>query len=290
MIDKENNLSQVVVGLLRSLLACCPGPVGNGIDIKHEWESTIILMEQEPDLFSGSVPNNYVDESRHRVITGYSISKVILILLKKFRLNHYLQFQYLSQLINDANGILVFLKFLNLEFSDISKNPVFPSFQEVPRESLIENCLTTMLQVCYKTIKNHPDRIIANLIQFKSSLIFKKLLTKYHTEKIEIPCLKILRIQIKYLTKKWKTYPSNMKIISDIYQKLTPCKEDWIADSVVDKNSGDQFRQIVYDFNYYNYWQAMEDVPPESPKIPQDFLEVYEEWLEENVWGYSYMY
>jgi hypothetical protein len=105
-------------------------------------------------------------------------------------------------LINDANGILVLLKFLNLELNEISKVSVFPGFGEVCREFIIEKCLKTMLIICYKVNKGHPDRIQANLIQFKSSLIFKKLLNKFSSEKVEIPCLKLLRIQVKYLTKK----------------------------------------------------------------------------------------
>ena len=80
-----------------------------------------------------------------------------------------------------------------------------------------------------------------------------------------------------------------MKIISDIYQKLSPCKEDWISETA-EKALPDQFRQVVYDFNYHNYWQILEEILPESPQIPQDFSEMYEEWLEDNVWGYSYMY
>ena len=283
-------MSQVVVGFLRSMLACCPGAVTAGIDIKQEWQSVHLLAEQEPQLFQDCRVSNYPDEARHRFVTGLSIAKLVLLLMKRFRLNHFLQFEYLTQLINDANGILVLLKFLNLEYIELCGASVFAGMGEICRELLVERCLKEMLVICYKVNKGHPDRIQGNLVQFKSSLIFKKLLNKFGGTSLELPCLKILRIQVKYLTKKWKSYPSNMKIISEIYQKLPPCKEDYISESSSERPTAEEVKQVNYEFNYYNYWQAAENSPPESPQIPQGFSEVYEEWLEENVWGYSYMF
>lgn len=290
MIGSGNLLSQVTVGLLRSLLACCPGATNSGIDLKQEYHSVILLTDKTDGVTQTHNLANFSDEARHRFITGLYISKLLLLLMKKFRLNHYMQAEYLSQLINDANGILVLLKFLNLESIDLCKLPIFPYMGEISRDLLIEECLSQMMILCYKVTKGHPDRIQANLIQFKSSLIFKKLLSKFPNTSLEIPCLKMLRIQIKYLTKKWKNYPSNMKVISEIYQKLKPCKEDWISDVPIEKPNSEEIRQKNYEFNYENYWRASENIPPDSPKIPQDFSEMYEEWLEENVWGYSYMY
>jgi hypothetical protein len=289
MILKENWLSQMVVGLLRSLLACCPNAVSSGIDIKQEWQSAILLTSPSAEE-QGFLGLNHPDDSRHRIISGLYIAKVLWTLLQKFRLSHWLQFQYLSQLINEANGILVFLKFLNIDFTDLCKNSALKDQREVNRDQLVEKCLKTIMKVCYKTTKGYPDRIQNNLVQFKSSLIFKKLLGKFNSPRIEIPSLKILRIQIKYLTKKWKSYPSNMKIISEIYQKLKPSKVDWISENSGDDYNADKMKQICYEFNQYNYWQAAEEMVCESPQIPQDFPEMYEEWLEENVWGYSYMY
>jgi hypothetical protein len=49
-----------------------------------------------------------------------AISDLFLFLLKHLKRNHILQFMYLSQLIVDANGVLVLLKFLNQDFAKIS--------------------------------------------------------------------------------------------------------------------------------------------------------------------------
>lgn len=276
-------MSQTVVGLLRSLLACCPGNNSQGVDIKQEWVSPLLPKTEENW-------QNSIDEPRHRYAAGFAISKVLLCLLKKFRLNHFLQFQFLGQLINEANGALVLLKFLNLEIPGISKTPVFKVLGTMDRDKLVQKTLKTMIQVCYKVNKGHPERIQTNLVQFKSHLIFKKLLNRFPLNPVELPCLKILRIQVKYLTKKWKSYPSNMKIISEIYQKLKPSKEDWISETAEEVENAEEKKIVNYEFNYYNYWHPLESVPPESPQLPKDFSESYEEWLEENVWGYSYMY
>ena len=50
---------------------------------------------------------------RHRVIVAMIISDFFLFMLRHFKANHVVQFMYLSQLIVDANGVLVLLKFLN---------------------------------------------------------------------------------------------------------------------------------------------------------------------------------
>ena len=279
-------MSQLVVGLLRSLLACCPTAPPQGIEIKQEYLSVLLNLTQDAAEEEDALP----DEFRHKYITAFAVGKVFLLLLKRFRLNHYLQFQYLAQLVNEASGALVFLKFLNLEIPELPRRAVLPALEGLDGDLLIQKTLKVITTVCYKVNKGHPDRITSNLVQFKSHLIFKKLLNKYPSKGLEVPCLKILRIQIKYLTKKWKSYASNMKIISEIYQKLKPSKEDWISDLGEELTNAEEQKVVNHEFNYYNYWQPLECLPPESPQIPKDFSESYEEWLEDNVWGYSYMY
>ena len=287
-------MSQLVVGLLRGLLACCPAASSassssaQGIEIRQEYLSVLLNLAQDPaeDLAEDDLP----DELRHRYVTAFAIGKVLRLLLKKFRLSHYLQFQYLSQLVNEASGSLVFLKFLNLDTPELPKRAVLPALGDVDRDLLIQKTLKVITTVCYKVNKGHFDRITNNLVKFKSHLIFKKIFNKFPSRSLEVPCLKILRIQIKYLTKKWKSYASNMKIISEIYQKLKPSKEDWISDLGEEVSNAEEEKMLNHEFNYYNYWQPLECSPPESPQIPQDFSESYEEWLEDNLWGYSYMY
>ena len=56
------------------------------------------------------------ENDRHRVITAMIISDLFIYMLKHFKSNCINQFIYLSQLLVDANGVLVLLKFLNQGF------------------------------------------------------------------------------------------------------------------------------------------------------------------------------
>ena len=47
------------------------------------------------------------------MIVALIISDFFLFLMKHFKGNHVIQFIYISQLVVDANGVLVLLKFLN---------------------------------------------------------------------------------------------------------------------------------------------------------------------------------
>ncbi|CAG9314854.1 unnamed protein product [Blepharisma stoltei] len=306
MMRKENPLPQIiVVGLLRALLNCCPNANTNGVDIKEEWLSPLRMFEENEECFAGfrrrfncqcqqcNESTHSAEHTRHKFITGLYISKIFLLLMMRFKLNHIVQFSYLSQLMADANGILVFLKFLNQDFSgnEVIKTPALPCFSEIHSEKIVEDCISTMLKVTYKLVKNHPERIKDNLIQYKSSLIFKRILNKLQVEEIQIDSLKLLRVQVKYLNKKWKSYPSNMHIISAIYHRLQNKGEDWINDiENTETLTADEVRQINHEFNFYHYWQGLDQKIEDSPQLPQDFHEKYEEWLEENVWGYNYMF
>ena len=53
------------------------------------------------------------ENDRHRIITAMIISDLFIYMLKHFKANCINQFIYLSQLLVDANGVLVLLKFLN---------------------------------------------------------------------------------------------------------------------------------------------------------------------------------
>ena len=58
---------------------------------------------------------------RHRILTSQAISSFLIFILKQFKVNCVWQFSYLIQLITDANGALVFLKFITekFQFSEI---------------------------------------------------------------------------------------------------------------------------------------------------------------------------
>jgi len=82
-----------------------------------------------------------------------SISDLFLFILKHFKRNHVFQFMYLSQLIVDANGVLVLLKFLNQDFSKITN-----------QDTLIQYSVQSLLKLMYQTCNNQKERITTNLV------------------------------------------------------------------------------------------------------------------------------
>ncbi|KAK8778680.1 hypothetical protein V5799_019981 [Amblyomma americanum] len=54
-----------------------------------------------------------IDVNRHKEIIIKAISAVLLLLLKHFKINHVLQFEYMGQQLMFANCIPLVLKFFN---------------------------------------------------------------------------------------------------------------------------------------------------------------------------------
>lgn len=71
-------------------------------------------MIKDDDYFD--LPDYAYENDRHRIITAMIISDLFIFMLKHFKANCINQFIYLSQLLVDANGVLVLLKFLNQSF------------------------------------------------------------------------------------------------------------------------------------------------------------------------------
>jgi len=93
---------------------------------------------------------------------------------------------YLSALLVDANGVLVLLKFLNQDFGKIDFETRIDNKLDYLKVSDSNNMAKTMefginsmLRLMYKTCKNQKERIKQNLVQYKSSLIMKKLFQKF---------------------------------------------------------------------------------------------------------------
>lgn len=124
------------------------------------------------------------------MIVAISISDFFLFLLKHFKRNHVVQYMYLSQLIVDANGVLVLLKFLNQDFAKISSE----------QESLIEHSVFSLLKLMHHTCLNQKERIKSNLVQYKATQIMKKLYTKFQqNDRVQKYCAKVIRMQVRYL-------------------------------------------------------------------------------------------
>ena len=162
-----------------------------------------------------------------------------------------------------------------------------------------------MLKLVHHLCCKYPERIKSFLVQYKAPLIMRKIHNKFSDEEIKIRALKLIKIQVKYMTKKWRDI--NMKIIAAIYEKLKlSAKDDWLMwegwNPAEEKSlTQDEIRNFNNEFNgkfYLNeYENPLEDNKKLTPsqwiareynkiKLDEEFCRNYEKWLEENVWGY----
>jgi len=305
LMTKENPLPQVlVVGLLRAMLAACPGAPSQpqGLSVNREWQAALLHSKDHKDKYAGmqvqwpcdcedcTEERHKVESTRHKLLLVHYVTLLLELLVDRFKANHALQLSTLTQQIYDANGVLVMLKFMNQDFAQMPDVPA-PALRSLPggyMKRVIERTLLGMMRICYCIVKPYPERIESNLIQYKAPLIMKRLYSKIEAEAVQLAALKLIKLQVKYQPRKWKTYPANLKFISAIYQRLPPAKTDWL-NGPVDKSSvlsQEEVSQLNVEFNYHNYWQIFDRKEPAEEDLSEDFKSHYEDWLQEHVWGY----
>ncbi|ORX48207.1 hypothetical protein DM01DRAFT_1309695 [Hesseltinella vesiculosa] len=196
------------------------------------------------------------DVDRHREVLCKSVSAILLLLLKWFKLSHVLKFEYLSQLLVDSGCMLLILKIFGLqEVSALAttKSNVdgFGILDQIRKLSQVTNgtppppklpasdapsitdyvnhrnmfWIINLLRTLQLLTKHKTHRIML-LVQYKSAAILKRVHKIAHPT-VEIYALKNLKNQIPFLGRKWRT--GNMKLISAIYFVSTPdLRDDWL--------------------------------------------------------------
>ena len=76
-----------------------------------------LQLPPPPDF--ASLEEYKFENDRHRVVVALLIADFFLFMMKHLKFNHVIQFIYVSQLVVDANGVLVLLKFLNQDFAKV---------------------------------------------------------------------------------------------------------------------------------------------------------------------------
>ncbi|XP_006108325.2 striatin-interacting proteins 2-like [Myotis lucifugus] len=236
------SLPQYMIALLKILLAAAPTS-------KAKTDSINILADVLPEEMPVTVLQSMklgIDVNRHKEIIVKSISALLLLLLKHFKLNHIYQFEYVSQHLVFANCIPLILKFFNQNILSYitAKNSIsvldYPccTIQDLPElttESLeagdnnqfcwrnLFSCIN-LLRLLNKLTKWKHSRTMM-LVVFKSAPILKRAL-KVKQAMLQLYVLKLLKIQTKYLGRQWRK--SNMKTMSAIYQKVRHrMNDDW---------------------------------------------------------------
>ena len=253
------SLPQYMIALLKILLAAAPTS-------KAKTDSINIMTDVLPEEMPMTVVQSMklgIDVNRHKEIIVKSVSAVLLLLLKHFKINHVYQFEFMSQHLVFANCIPLVLKFFNQNIMAYigSKNNIalldFPSCvigEQPPAELTSESldvtgsspdslngsgsggCLIpqacwrnmfsciNLLRVLNKLTKWKHSRIMM-LVVFKSAPILKRTLKVKHAM-LQLYVLKLLKMQTKYLGRQWRK--SNMKTMSAIYTKVRHrLNDDW---------------------------------------------------------------
>uniref|UniRef100_A0A452TVK0 Striatin interacting protein 2 n=1 Tax=Ursus maritimus TaxID=29073 RepID=A0A452TVK0_URSMA len=262
-----------------------------------------------------------IDVNRHKEIIVKSISALLLLLLKHFRLNHIYQFEYVSQHLVFANCIPLILKFFNQNILSYitAKNSIsvldYPccTIQDLPElttESLeagdnnqfcwrnLFSCIN-LLRLLNKLTKWKHSRTMM-LVVFKSAPILKRAL-KVKQAMLQLYVLKLLKIQTKYLGRQWRK--SNMKTMSAIYQKVRHrMNDDWAYGNDIDARPWDfqaeecTLRANIEAFNSRRYDKpqdsefspvdnCLQSVLGQRLDLPEDFHYSYELWLEREVFS-----
>ena len=253
------SLPQYMIALLKILLAAAPTS-------KAKTDSINIMTDVLPEEMPMTVVQSMklgIDVNRHKEIIVKSVSAILLLLLKHFKINHVYQFEFMSQHLVFANCIPLVLKFFNQNIMAYigSKNNIalldFPSCvigdqppAELTSESLdvtgsspdslngsgsggcmipqacwrnMFSCIN-LLRVLNKLTKWKHSRIMM-LVVFKSAPILKRTLKVKHAM-LQLYVLKLLKMQTKYLGRQWRK--SNMKTMSAIYTKVRHrLNDDW---------------------------------------------------------------
>ncbi|XP_029471660.1 striatin-interacting protein 2 isoform X2 [Rhinatrema bivittatum] len=311
------NLPQYMIALLKILLAAAPTS-------KAKTDSINILADVLPEEMPITVLQSMklgIDVNRHKEIIVKSISALLLLLLKHFKLNHIYQFEYVSQHLVFANCIPLILKFFNQNIMSYicARNSIsildYPycsvhELLELTAETLeagdntqfcwrnLYSCIN-LLRILNKLTKWKHSRTMM-LVVFKSAPILKRAL-KVKQAMMQLYVLKLLKLQTKYLGRQWRK--SNMKTMSAIYQKVRHrMNDDWAYGNDIDARPWDFqaeeciLRANIESFNSRRYdqnpgWEfapvdnCLQSVLGQTLELPEDFHYTYELWLEREVFS-----
>ncbi|RWS07594.1 hypothetical protein B4U79_06421 [Dinothrombium tinctorium] len=278
------SLPQYMIALLKILLAAAPTS-------KAKTESINIMSDVLPEEMPMSVLQSMklgIDVNRHKEIIIKSVSAILLLLLKHYKINHIYQFEYISQQLMFANCIPLVLKFFNQNIYQYitSKNTIsvidFPACvigeqPELTTETLeigdtqpycwrnMFSCIN-LVRILNKLTKWKHSRIMM-LVVFKSAPILKRALKVRHSM-LQLYFLKLLKMQAKYLGRQWRK--SNMKTMSAIYQKVRHrLTDDWAFGNDLDSRPWDfQAEEFTLQANINRFHHRRYEKSPQAPPPP----------------------
>ncbi|GAN01211.1 n1221-domain-containing protein [Mucor ambiguus] len=251
-------LQNIIVVLLKLLLTSVSPSTNSKYNVESSSSDSSEKEDKVTDGSEDAVTLEYleeVDTKRSREVMSKAISGLLLLLLKWSKSSHVLKYEYISQLLADSGCMLLILKIIGLqEVTDMvtahTDVPYYSFFdyninrmattdhheaneKEVALHTNRRNMYWSInfLRILQMLTKHKPHRIML-LVQYKSAAILKRLLKIAHPV-LEQYVLKLLKSQVPYLGRKWKS--QNMRVISAIYLNCkTVLQDDWICKTSAD--------------------------------------------------------
>ncbi|EFA75604.1 FAM40 family protein [Heterostelium album PN500] len=232
-----NGMSKIIIVFLKILLAAVPGVKSytGPINLMSE----IIIDSSSPGHSASLVETmqSAVDFLRHKEIISKSLLAILLLILKHAKYNQILQFEYITQIIYESNGLVLLYKHLSHESIDkyiMSQNNVlseefYPIIQDTQNNNISNNnnnnnnecwrnifSTICVLRIIQKISKYNPSRFTV-ITPTKAVNILKKY-SVIEQKSIKMYSLKIIKNLIPYLARKWRQ--NNMKVITDIFLEV----------------------------------------------------------------------
>ena len=197
------------------------------------------------------------ENERHKVILQNQIVNTLYLIYQQFKSNSVYQSQYYIQLIHEANGLKVFIKY----FSD--KQIYQIEDEEIDR--LNQQTILLACKLIYIQTKNNQHIVQNLLVPFNFHIIIKKLIQKYQDASIQKVCYKLLNIQIntwnRKLFERHKVF-QNLITMNFMYNLNKPVKEESESDlfdnykkeqKKVNELDFEQQKSLIQMFNKHNY-------------------------------------
>ncbi|KAJ6234208.1 protein required for hyphal anastomosis ham-2 [Anaeramoeba flamelloides] len=277
------NITRYLIILLNIMLSAMPfGEYEGPIDYKNEFESINNKDSKNGNSILQNVKNN-LDSERTKEIILKAISAILLLLLKRAKANHVLQFEYLCQILVDSNTILMLLKLFNIDLKKFIKPAVIiedelflppETFEqqnnnenknetekekELEKEKEKENeykIPKASLELSWRRIFTLINliRILQKLIKnkpnrVKTNMRFKQgtpileKLLKLDVKVVSFYTLKVLKNLMRFMGKQW--IERKMNIISEMYIILgSGLNSDWLFPEKGEKLRSDKLKLL----------------------------------------------
>lgn len=237
----------------------------------------IMTLVNDHSKFSN---DEILSENLNRINTCYLIIQIYLLVIKTLKEWNIVQYLYFITIIAEKNGLMVYLKALNIDYKQlisISSSLSMSSKGSIENNinlnldysvfliKTIKRLIITNLKLLYKVFKDKDDYIYKFLYENYIYKILKKLLLLFNQdEEIKKYSLKLIKIQIKFFDKNLRA--EYISIIGSIflYLKHDSCLDNHYLkfkkeENILYKNNYDdsfsveEYKKFVVEYNYCHY-------------------------------------